>query len=325
MKKVKYIFSKESQRFEPIRLSLKTKLLRLFALLSAILVSASIIVAIAFRFLASPKEQKMRTELNVLQEKYDLLKNDLKHSERKLRDLQKRDNDIYRVIFEAEPLPEEITKGLDAMDEKDFEERLKPYDNALILKQMQHRIQILKKGMLAQEKSFDSIIKMIENKKELLSALPSIQPVSNKDLSRIASGFGFRIDPIYKIGKFHAGLDFTAPQGTPIYATGDGKVELSEYSSGGYGNEIWINHGYGYRTHYAHMVKRKSNVGEIVKRGETIGWVGSTGKSTGPHLHYEVERRGQKIDPIYFFFNDLGAQDYERMIKLSQAGNQSFD
>jgi murein DD-endopeptidase MepM/ murein hydrolase activator NlpD len=183
----------------------------------------------------------------------------------------------------------------------------------------------LKQRLLIQADSYDTIQRFIESKQEMLASIPSIQPVSNKHLERIASGFGARIDPIYKIMKFHAGLDFTAPVGTPIYATGSGTVEIAEYDTGGYGNHIWIRHGYGYRTHYSHMVKLKAGKGKKVARGEVIGWVGNTGKSTGPHCHYEVEKNGEKLDPIHFFYNDLKAEDFERLVKIASANNQSFD
>lgn len=183
----------------------------------------------------------------------------------------------------------------------------------------------LKMRVAYQEKSYDEINDMIKDKEKLLAAIPAIQPVSNKDLSRIASGFGYRIDPVYKVTKFHAGLDFTAPQGTPIYATADGVVKEANYNEGGYGNHVVINHGYGYETLYGHMYKIKARAGQRVKRGEVIGYVGSTGKSTGPHCHYEVRKSGQPVDPVYFFYNDLTPEQYDRILKLAAAGNQSFD
>ena len=141
----------------------------------------------------------------------------------------------------------------------------------------------------------------------------------------MASGFGYRIDPIYKTPKMHTGLDFAAPIGTPIYATGNGVVVEADYEAGGYGNHVIIDHGYGYETLYGHMVKIKARMGQKVTRGEVIGWVGSTGKSTGPHCHYEVIKNGEKIDPIHFFFNDLTAAEYDRMVRMAASGNQSFD
>jgi murein DD-endopeptidase MepM/ murein hydrolase activator NlpD len=264
-------------------------------------------------------------QLNQLQERYDVLRKDLRQAQDDLKQLEKRDNEVYRVIFEADPLPDQVRAGNIKIDEKELDKKLSPLNNEELLKQLQQSMARFYQRLKIQQRSYDTLQKFIEKKQEMLASIPSIQPVSNRQLERIASGFGVRIDPIYKILKFHAGLDFTAPTGTPVYATGDGVVEAADYQAGGYGNNIWVRHGYGYRTHYAHMVKLKSVVGQKVQRGEVIGWVGSTGKSTGPHLHYEVERNSEKIDPVHFFYNDLKAEDFDRMVKMAEAGNQSFD
>ncbi len=166
---------------------------------------------------------------------------------------------------------------------------------------------------------------MVKNKEKLLAAIPAIQPVSNKDLTRIASGFGYRIDPVYKVGKFHAGLDFAAPIGTPIYATANGIIKEANANVSGYGNHVVIDHGYGYQTLYGHMYKIKVRPGQVVMRGEVIGWVGSSGKSTGPHCHYEVHRNGIPVDPVYYFYNDLDPAQYNRLLQLAAAANQSLD
>jgi murein DD-endopeptidase MepM/ murein hydrolase activator NlpD len=179
--------------------------------------------------------------------------------------------------------------------------------------------------IIAQKKSYDEVDELVKNKEQLLSHTPAIQPVSNKDLSRIASGFGSRIDPVYKTVKFHYGLDFAAPQGTPIYATADGTVTTAGSTGNGYGNHVIINNGYGYETLFGHMVRVKARAGQTVKRGEVIGWVGSTGKSTGPHCHYEVHKNGAKIDPIYFFYNDLTPGQFDQLLKKAAASNQSLD
>jgi murein DD-endopeptidase MepM/ murein hydrolase activator NlpD len=239
--------------------------------------------------------------------------------------LENRDNNVYRVIFEADPLPDSIRNGRIVIDERALEKRLSPFNNETLVIQLEESMQALKNKLKYQQKSYDTLQRFIEQKQEMLASILSIQPVSNKQLERIASGFGARIDPIYKIMKFHAGLDFTAPIGTSIYATGNGTVESADYPESGFGNHIWIKHGYGYRTHYCHMVKMKAKPGQTVKRGEVIGWVGSTGKSTGPHCHYEVEKGSEKLDPIHFFYNDLKPEDFERMVKMAAAGNQSFD
>jgi murein DD-endopeptidase MepM/ murein hydrolase activator NlpD len=176
-----------------------------------------------------------------------------------------------------------------------------------------------------QEKSYKEIEGMIKNKEKLLASTPAIQPLSNRDLNRLSSGFGYRIDPVYKMVKFHPGLDFTAPQGTPIYATADGTIETAGNLGNGYGNHVVVNHGYSYKTLYGHMSRLKAKRGQNVKRGEVIGYVGSTGKSTGPHLHYEVFKGKKRLDPIYFFYNDLTPEQYQRILKLAASRNQSFD
>jgi len=325
LKKVKYYYSQHTQRFEPLRVPLWKKLLRIFGLLSAVAVSSTLVVALAFRYLQSPNEKRMNRQLAYLQEKYDLLRNDLEESQNRMAELEQRDNEVYRVIFEADPLPANIRKGKVVPDEEALQQRLSPYSNEALVQNIGKALESLHRRIRFQESSYDSLQKFISHKAEMLASIPSIQPVSNKQLERIASGFGARIDPIYKIGKFHAGIDFTAPTGTPVYATGNGKVELAEYQEGGYGNHVWLRHGFGYRSHYCHMVKIKVRVGQVLKRGEVIGWVGNTGKSTGPHCHYEVEKNGEKLDPIHFFYNDLKAEDFERLVKIAGAGNQSFD
>jgi murein DD-endopeptidase MepM/ murein hydrolase activator NlpD len=198
-------------------------------------------------------------------------------------------------------------------------------DDDQLLKNMSVQINNLAARSQFQIKSYNEIEEMVRNKEKLLASIPAIQPVSNKDLSKIASGFGSRIDPVYKVSKFHAGLDFAAPQGTPIYATADGRVKLAGHEEGGYGNHVIINHGYGYETLYGHMVRIKVRAGNSVKRGEIIGWVGSTGKSTGPHCHYEVHKNNSAVNPVYFFYNDLTPEQFDRMVKLAAASNQSFD
>ena len=183
----------------------------------------------------------------------------------------------------------------------------------------------LEARIASQDKSYNQIEGFVKNKEQLLACTPAIQPVSNKDLSRIASGFGYRIDPVYKTVKMHAGLDFAAPQGTPIYATANGTVETAGNTGNGYGNHVVINNGYGYETLFGHMYRVKVKPGQKVKRGEVIGWVGSTGKSTGPHCHYEVHRNGDPVDPVYYFYNDITPEQYDRLLKLAASSNQSFD
>lgn len=324
MKRVrKYYYNTDTHRFEKLELSWKSRLLRILMFISAALVSATIIVAIAFQFLDSPKEKQLKGEMQLLRESYADLQKDLDDMSNTLGQLEHRDNSIYRAVFEAEPLPDSIRLGKDYSHSDPHLMAVANPDE--LVEKMTDNVTQLKHRLKVQASSFDTLQKLVETKERMLSAIPAIQPVSNRTLDRVASGFGYRIDPIYKTPKLHTGIDFTAATGTPIYATGDGTVREAGYDNGGYGNNVVINHGYGYQTHYGHMKKVKVRVGDRVKRGEVIGWVGSTGKSTGPHLHYEVIKNGKKIDPIHFFFNDLTASEYERMTKIAAANNQSFD
>lgn len=323
MKKIKYYYNTNSLRYEKLVIPLRVKLLRILGFLAGALVTALIIVVIAFQVIDSPKEMLMRQENNRIKEDYRLLNARVRTMQQQMAELEKRDNHVYREIFEANPIPDSArAKSLEKQQEVQLAESMEDnelaYSIAATLDRMMNRIAF-------QKKSYEEIEAMIRNKEKMLAATPAIQPVSNKDLSRIASGFGYRIDPVYKTVKMHAGLDFAAPQGTPIYATADGVVRLAGNTGNGYGNHVIINHGYGYETLYGHQYRIKAKVGQKVKRGELIGWVGSTGKSTGPHLHYEVHKNKRHIDPIYFFYNDLTPEQFDRIVKMAASGNQSFD
>lgn len=323
MKKIKYYYNTNTLRYEKLETPLRVKLLRIFGFVAAAFVTAALISFFAFQFIGSPKEKILQQQNNALRNNYETLRDELQSIERQMTELEKRDNDIYRAIFEAAPVPDSArAKELATEQEIAIVERLR--DNQLVTSITQ-TLNNLKSRVAAQEKSHRQVESLVENKEKLLSHTPAIQPVSNKDLNRIASGFGSRIDPVYKTVKFHYGLDFAAPQGTPIYATADGKVTTAGNTGNGYGNYVVIDHGYGYKTLYGHMVRVKARNGQEVKRGEVIGWVGSTGKSTGPHLHYEVHKYDQKIDPIYFFYNDLSPEQFDLILKKANASNQSLD
>lgn len=319
----KYFYNTKTLRFEKLEVPLHVKLLRVLGFLSAAMVSALIIVAIAFRFLDSPKEKQMRQDLLTMQERYVLLQKQIEHLSDNVSDLEERDNQIYRSIFEAAPLPDSIRVGkkYSSIDWDQYKFR----STEELIEEVDKEIAALRHRITLQQSSYDTLQKMVESKEKMLASIPAIQPVSNKSLDHVASGFGYRIDPIYKTPKMHMGLDFAAPIGTPIYATADGTVADARFDDGGYGYHVVINHGYGYQTLYAHMIRVKARRGERVVRGQVLGWVGSTGKSTGPHLHYEVIRNKQKIDPVHYFFNDLSPTDYERLVKIAAANNQSFD
>ena len=230
---------------------------------------------------------------------------------------------MYRSIFEAKPIPDSArAKALEQQQEIAKVEGMRQGE---LINSINNSIQNLSSRIKAQTISYNELAGLMNNKEKLLASTPAIQPVANKDLNRIASGFGYRIDPIYKTVKMHAGLDFSAPQGTPIYATADGTIMVAGNIGNGYGNHVVIDHGYGYQTLYGHMVRVKASRGQRVKRGDLIGYVGSTGKSTGPHCHYEVHKNGQKLDPVYFFYNDLSPQQFDELLKRAASSNQSFD
>ncbi len=323
MKKIKYYYNTNTLRYEKLETPLRVKLLRVFGFIAAALVTAGLIAYFAFQFIGSPKERILQQQNANLRDNYRQLNEKIKSIRQQMQELEKRDNDVYRAIFEANPIPDSArAKAL--ADQMEIESVEKLRDNQLVTS-IDATLANLSTRIAAQKKSYDEVDKLVKNKEQLLAHTPAIQPVSNKDLNRIASGFGYRIDPVYKTTKFHAGLDFAAPQGTPIYATADGAVTTSGNSGNGYGNHVIINHSYGYETLYGHMVRVKVRNGQSVKRGEVIGWVGSTGKSTGPHCHYEVHKNGEKIDPIYFFYNDLTPEQFDLILKKAAASNQSFD
>lgn len=323
MKKIKYYYNTNTLRYEKLETPLRVTLLRVLGFISAAIVTAIIIVSIAYRYFPSANEKLLRQENEKLQQQFLVLDEQTKKLQQKMTELEKRDNEVYRTIFEANPVPDSVR--LKEM-EKQKEIKLVMSMNSIELENsITNTINNLTLRMAYQEKSFATITNFIKNKEELLASTPAIQPVSNSDLKRIASGFGYRIDPVYKTVKFHAGLDFTAPQGTPIYATANGVVKTAGNLGNGYGNHVVINHGYGYETLYGHMFRVKVRSGTRVKRGEIIGWVGSTGKSTGPHCHYEVHKNGRPLDPVYFFYNDLTPEQFDRLLKIAASSNQSFD
>ncbi|GAA4744913.1 M23 family metallopeptidase [Flavisolibacter ginsenosidimutans] len=323
MKKIKYYYNTHTLRYEKLITPLRVKLLRVFGFVATAFVTAVLIAFIAFRFIGSPYERILRQQNGELKDELAQLNERVKAVDQQMDALEKRDNEVYRSIFEAQPIPDSL-RTLQAEKEQEIA-KVESLPEGKLIHAIDTTVNKLKARIAAQTKSYDEVTKLIANKEQLLSSTPAIQPVSNKDLSRIASGFGYRVDPVYKTIKLHAGLDFAAPQGTPIYATANGTVAQAGFSEGGYGNHVVIDHGYGYETVYGHMVRVKARAGQKVKRGEVIGYVGSTGKSTGPHCHYEVHKNGQKLDPVYFFYNDLSPQQFDQLLKRASSSNQSLD
>jgi murein DD-endopeptidase MepM/ murein hydrolase activator NlpD len=323
MKKIKYYYNTNTLRYEKLETPLHVKLLRVLGFISAAIVTSFIIVSVAYRYFPSTKEKALMQYNEQLQERYWVLDEQVAKMQQRMIQLEERDNDIYRTIFEANPIPDS-TRAKDLAQQKEME-MVASMTNYELENSIVHSLHNLENRIGAQEKSYVEITGFIKNKEQLLACTPAIQPVSNSDLKRLASGFGYRIDPVYKTVKMHAGLDFAAPQGTPIYATANGVVKVAGNLGNGYGNHVVLNHGYGYETLYGHMFRIKVKPGDRIKRGEIIGWVGSTGKSTGPHCHYEVHKNGRHVDPVYFFYNDLSPEQYDRLLKMSSSSNQSFD
>lgn len=323
MKKIKYFYNTHTLRYEKLVTPLRVKLLRIFGFLATALVTSVIISYFAFQFVGSPAEKILRAQNERLSDSYQELNARVKTIQEQMSELEKRDNEVYRTIFEAKPIPDSARSK--AIEQEQEMAKVESMRGNQLVNSIYTSIQNLNARIASQKNSYKELTGLLNNKEKLLAATPAIQPVSNKDLNRIASGFGYRIDPIYKTVKLHAGLDFSAPQGTPIYATADGTVITAGNTANGYGNHVVIDHGYGYETLYGHMVRVKARSGEHVKRGDLIGYVGSTGKSTGPHCHYEVHKNGQKLDPVYFFYNDLSPQQFDALLKRAASSNQSFD
>ena len=319
----KYKYNPRTVKYEKVKLTWKDKLLRFFTYFTATLILALLYNMIFSAFFDTPKEKALIRENKQLELQYEILNKKFDLVENTLTDLQQRDNNIYRVIFETEPIPSSVRKAGFGGAER-YEQLRDLEDSDLVIKTAR-RLDKLSKQLYIQSKSYDQIINKSENKEEMLAALPAIQPISNKDLTRTASGYGWRIHPIYKIKKLHEGMDFTAPTGTEVYATGDGVVEEVKSSYRGYGKRVVIDHGYGYKTRYAHLNSFNVREGQKVKRGDVIGYVGNTGLSTAPHLHYEVEKGDKKVNPVHYYFNDLTPEQYEKMIFISSNSGQSFD
>jgi murein DD-endopeptidase MepM/ murein hydrolase activator NlpD len=320
MAKIKYKFNPESLKYYKVESTVKQNTLKGLAYFFVFMLNALIGYFLYSFAFDSPEEKGLKrqiSERNIVIEQFN---KQLDNIDKVLADMQNRDDNIYRTIFEAEPLNYSVRKA----GSNRYKE-LEKMENSKMVLETAKRLDILRSKVVIQSKSYDDLVKMAVNKEKMLGSIPAIQPIANKDLERTASGWGYRIHPIYKIRKFHYGIDFTAPTGTEVYVTGDGVVEKTDRSLRGYGNSIIINHGFGTKTIYGHMTTFNVKPGQKVKRGDVIGYVGNTGLSTAPHLHYEVERNSEKVNPINYFFNDLTADEYDRMIDLSMRPGQSFD
>ena len=323
MRKTKYRYNPTTLTYEKIEKDWRKNLLR-FSSITILSIFFGILIHLgATQLIDSPKEKLLKQENNQLKAQYQILDKRMDQVTSVLHEIEQRDDDIYRVIFEAEPIPDNIRQaGFGGVNRYKHLEEMR---NSSMLVEANKKLDKISKSLYIQSKSFDEVYKLAMNKEKMLASIPAIQPVANIDLKRMASGYGVRMHPIYKTLKMHTGMDFTASVGTEVYATGNGKVVHVEKSRRGYGFHMIIDHGYGFKTLYGHMSKFNVRRGEQVKRGQVIGYVGNTGGSTGPHLHYEVIKNGEKVNPINYYFNDLSPEEFEAMVELASRPTQSFD
>jgi len=323
MPKTKYFFDPQTLSYKKLQRGFSYYLIRGLGFISVSFIFAFAIFFFVTGIIDSPKEKLLKKENSELREQLSQVESQILDMDQQLKKLQNKDEGIYRIIFEADPKDASLSKKSVRLEQE--YDRLRKLKGGDFLAEIRISLDNLQDRMAAQESSYEQLFKLAENKKKLLGAIPSIQPVANKDLNRLASGYGYRIDPFYRTRKFHAGLDFSAPRGAEVYATADGKVVDIVSEIWGYGRHIIIDHGFGYQTLYAHLSKFDVKKGQKVTRGQLIGRVGSTGKSTAPHLHYEVHIKGEPVNPAYFFHNDLTDDEFRKLIEIASNPNQSFD
>ncbi|MBC5619498.1 M23 family metallopeptidase [Butyricimonas sp. NSJ-56] len=322
MRKAGYHFNSDTLSFDKIESTLRKKTWRLFKKFFSSFSLAIVMLYLVYAFIDSPKEKQLKRKYEEVLTQYSLLSNKVEYLDNVLKDMESRDDNIYRVIFETEPIPSTIRRaGSGGVDQY---EHLKHLDNSDLIIGTAKKIDELSKAIFVQSKSFDAIENLAKNKIEMLASIPAILPVSLKEAHQVSSSYGYRMHPIYKTMKFHAGMDFTGAIGTPIYATGNGLVVESQFDKG-YGRHVIIDHGFSYKTMYAHMEKIVVKKGQTVKRGDVIGYLGNTGLSTGPHLHYEVRKNEKPVDPINFYFNDLSPDEFEKLVEIANNTGQSMD
>ena len=323
MAKTQYKYNPESLSFDKVRLSIGAVLLRLLAYFVGSVIIALIYGLIFAFFIDSPKEKALKREIAQMTLQYELMHKEMSNLEKVIEHLQETDDNLYRTIFEAEPVPSTLRNG--GVGGVSRYKEMEGYNNSSIVIETAGKLDKIKKRIYVQSKSFDDLIVLANEKEEMLRSIPAIQPISNRDLTRTASGFGLRIHPYYKISKFHSGMDFTAPTGTEVYATGNGTVVAVISSQRGLGKHITIDHGFGYTSTYAHLDDFNVKAGRKVQRGDVIAYIGNTGMSVAPHLHYEIKLNGVYVDPVNYYFNDLTPEEYERIIEIASKTGQSFD
>ncbi|MDR0845001.1 MAG: M23 family metallopeptidase [Tannerella sp.] len=321
-RKAYYLYNPNTLTYERVYPSTRE---RLYAFLQHLTLGILFGVGAFFAFMhffSSPMESYLQKENKLLQTQYEVLSWRLEDALKVLGDIQQRDENLYRAVFLAESIPESVRKsGFGGTNRYEY---LSSLSNSAFVIETTKKMDMLRKQLYIQSNSLDELIAMGKDLERRSRCVPAIQPVSNQKLKHNASGYGMRIDPIYHTPRFHAGMDFSVSPGTDIYVTGDGKVLFAGWRQE-YGNCVEIDHGFDYKTLYAHLEKTLVHVGQQVVRGEVIGLSGNTGKSTGPHLHYEVHFRGKPDNPIKYYYKDLTPEEYDRMIQLAENNGQVMD
>ena len=325
MAKVKYYYDSENLAYRKVKTKKRWKFgfVVLFLVASALFGFLCFIILLNTPYFETPKDLLQAREIENLKLNYAVLNKKMDQVDNVIEAIEDRDNNLYRTYFNTAPIPEEERKS--GFGEVNRYAALEGYDNTQLVLNTTKRMDILSKELAIQSKSLDYILKLAKEKNKLLAAIPAIQPVRNENLKRMASGFGYRTDPFTKARKMHEGMDFTANTGAPIYATGDGVVAQADNKASGFGNHVVIRHGYGYETLYAHLSKYNCRAGQRVKRGDIIGYVGSTGRSEGPHLHYEVHKDKKVVNPLNFYYGNISAVEYVAISQLANQENQSLD
>ncbi|MBT1700642.1 M23 family metallopeptidase [Fulvivirgaceae bacterium PWU4] len=324
MARIKYYYDTETCKYERIRTRKSDVILNGLGILSLTLIMAIGLLFLYSSYFESPKELILKNEVKELEFYYDKLNKDVEMLSTILNNVEHRDDNIYRVVLGAQPIEKSVRDAGVGGADRYADIRKKGITHTDLVVGLHEKVDKLRRKLYIESKSQDEVVQLAENKEKLFAAIPAIQPIANKQLIALASGFGFRVHPIYKVKKMHSGIDFAAPIGTPIYATADGKVVVVDVKFSGYGKMVEIDHGFGYRSRYAHMHEFAVRPGQNIKRGDLVGYVGNTGMSTAPHLHYEVHINGVQVDPVHYFFNDLSAGEYERILELASTENQSL-
>lgn len=323
MSRQKYVFNYKTLSYERFEEPTRRRVGRAILYLVSTAVFALVFLFLFYTFFGSPKEKEQAREIAFLRLQYQILDDRIDQMNTLLADMEQRDNNVYRLIFEADPIPSSVRKAGHGNEERYA--RLEGFDNADIVLDVARKLDQVASQLYVQSKSYDEVFEMAKGKAAMLACIPAILPLKQNDIQSSSSGFGYRTDPIYKVPKFHSGQDFGAAMGTEVFATGDGVVEIVEDNYWGYGNMVLLDHGYGYKTRYAHLSEFGVVQGQKVKRGQVIGYVGNTGKSTGSHLHYEVIKNGEPVDPVHFFFDDLSPEEYETILKQAEMPSITMD